>query len=63
MRPSSAAHIRACMFVLAAAGLLRGCRAATHWAWCDVLAAAYPHVRVEREPVWVEDGGSTRRRA
>lgn len=43
-------------FVLAAAGLLDGRRAATHWAWCDALARAYPRVRVERDPIFVRDG-------
>lgn len=42
-------------FVLAAAGLLRGRRATTHWAWCDALAAAEPEARVERDPIWVRD--------
>src|SRR3954454_13458676 len=34
-------------FVLAAAGLLDGRRAATHWAECDLLATAYPRVSVD----------------
>ena len=42
-------------FVLAAAGLLDGRRATTHWRWCDRLARDYPTVRVEREPIFVED--------
>jgi transcriptional regulator GlxA family with amidase domain len=43
-------------FLLAAAGLLAGRRATTHWAWCDVLAQRYPDVRVERDPIFVRDG-------
>jgi transcriptional regulator GlxA family with amidase domain len=42
--------------VLAAAGLLDGRRATTHWAYCDQLAAAHPAVRVERDPIYVHDG-------
>ncbi|WP_242393642.1 GlxA family transcriptional regulator [Anaeromyxobacter oryzisoli] len=43
-------------FVLAAAGLLDGRRATTHWAFCDELAATHPGVRVERDPIYVRDG-------
>ena len=43
-------------FVLAAAGLLDGRRATTHWAWCDALARRYPAVAVDPEPIWVRDG-------
>jgi transcriptional regulator GlxA family with amidase domain len=43
-------------FVLAAAGLLDGKRATTHWAACDRLATAYPLVAVEPDPIFVEDG-------
>jgi transcriptional regulator GlxA family with amidase domain len=43
-------------FVLAAAGLLDGRRATTHWAYCDALAAAAPRVQVERDPIFVRDG-------
>lgn len=44
-------------FLLAAAGLLDGRRAVTHWAYCDRLAAAYPAVRVEPDPIFLYDGG------
>ncbi len=43
-------------FVLAAAGLLDGRRATTHWAYCDELARARPAVAVERDPIYVRDG-------
>jgi transcriptional regulator GlxA family with amidase domain len=43
-------------FVLAAAGVLDGKRATTHWAACDRLANAYPLVAVEPDPIFVEDG-------
>ena len=43
-------------FLLAAAGLLTGRRAVTHWAHCDELADAYPDIHVEAEPIFVEDG-------
>ena len=43
-------------FVLAAAGLLDGRRATTHWASCDRLARAHPFVAVEPDPIFVEDG-------
>lgn len=43
-------------FVLAEAGLLDGRRAATHWEMAPHLAAAYPRVHVEGDPVFVRDG-------
>jgi len=43
-------------FVLAAAGLLDGRRATTHWIWCDHLARNYPLVTVDRDPIYVRDG-------
>jgi transcriptional regulator GlxA family with amidase domain len=43
-------------FVLAAAGLLDGRRATTHWGWCDVLAEAFPTVTVEPDRIFVRDG-------
>ncbi|HYF25307.1 MAG TPA: DJ-1/PfpI family protein [Baekduia sp.] len=43
-------------FVLAAAGLLDGRRATTHWAWCDALARRYPRVDVRPDPIFVRDG-------
>lgn len=43
-------------FVLAAAGLLDGKRAATHWAGADRLAQAFPAVHVKRDAIYVQDG-------
>jgi transcriptional regulator GlxA family with amidase domain len=43
-------------FVLAAAGLLDGRRATTHWAHVDALRALRPAVRVDSEPIYIQDG-------
>jgi transcriptional regulator GlxA family with amidase domain len=43
-------------FLLAAAGLLDGRRAVTHWAAVDDLRARFPSVRVELDPIHIEDG-------
>ncbi|KOV39018.1 hypothetical protein ADK60_01225 [Streptomyces sp. XY431] len=43
-------------FVLAAAGLLDGRRATTHWSSCARLAAAHPSVRVDADAIVVRDG-------
>lgn len=43
-------------FVLAAAGLLDGRRATTHWAHADLLAARYPAVRVDPDVLYVDEG-------
>lgn len=42
--------------VLAAAGLLDGRRAVTHWEDCDQLAREYPAIRVEVDPIYIKDG-------
>jgi transcriptional regulator GlxA family with amidase domain len=42
-------------FVLAAAGLLSGRRATTHWRHAPLLARAHPDVRVEPDSLFVED--------
>ena len=58
----SAAHARrvgaVCTgaFLLAAAGLLDGRRAVTHWAHCDLLARQYPKVTVDPDAIFVRDG-------
>ncbi|MBF6329870.1 GlxA family transcriptional regulator [Nocardia transvalensis] len=43
-------------FVLAAAGLLDGLRATTHWQYCDALARLYPRVEVDPEVLFVDAG-------
>lgn len=43
-------------FVLAQAGLLDGRRATTHWRACGLLAASFPKVRVDPDPIYVRDG-------
>ncbi len=43
-------------FLLAAAGLLDGRRATTHWRYAATLAARYPAVRVDAGVLYVEDG-------
>ncbi|MFC8191255.1 helix-turn-helix domain-containing protein [Cellulomonas sp. NPDC057328] len=43
-------------FLLAAAGLLDGRRAATHWRYAPVLAARHPAVQVDPDVLYVDDG-------
>ncbi|WP_394824742.1 GlxA family transcriptional regulator [Pendulispora albinea] len=43
-------------FVLAEAGLLDGRCASTHWQRASALAARYPKVRVEPDPIFTRDG-------
>lgn len=43
-------------FVLAAAGLLDGRPAATHWIHADLLAERYPAVRVDPAVLYIDDG-------
>ena len=43
-------------FVLAAAGLLDGRRATTHWASAAKLAERYPAVEVDADAIYVHDG-------
>ena len=43
-------------FVLAAAGLLDGRRATTHWGSADDLARRFPEVDVDPDPIFVRDG-------
>jgi transcriptional regulator GlxA family with amidase domain len=43
-------------FLLAAAGVLDGRRAVTHWSYCAELARRFPAVHVEQDPIFVHDG-------
>jgi transcriptional regulator GlxA family with amidase domain len=43
-------------FVLAAAGLLDGRTATTHWKFADALRALHPQVRVDENVLFVDDG-------
>lgn len=43
-------------FVLAAAGLLEGRRATTHWMHAERLARSYPTVQVEPDVLYLDDG-------
>jgi transcriptional regulator GlxA family with amidase domain len=43
-------------FLLAAAGLLDGRRATTHWAAAAELARRHPSIRVDPEPIFLRDG-------
>jgi transcriptional regulator GlxA family with amidase domain len=55
-------HARRCgsictgAFILAAAGLLDGKRATTHWAMAPELSRRYPSVSVEADRIFVRDG-------
>jgi AraC family transcriptional activator FtrA len=44
------------VFVLAAAGLLDGKRATTHWRYVERLRARYPRVKVEPDVLYVDEG-------
>jgi transcriptional regulator GlxA family with amidase domain len=43
-------------FLLAEAGLLDGRRVTTHWAHCAELAAQYPRLTVDPDPIFIKDG-------
>jgi AraC family transcriptional activator FtrA len=43
-------------FVLAAAGLLDGRHATTHWRFCRELSAAYPQIHVDPGVLYVDEG-------
>nr|WP_314491000.1 transcriptional regulator FtrA [uncultured Pseudomonas sp.] len=43
-------------FVLAAAGLLDGKRATSHWRYCDELAARFPAIDVDATVLYVDSG-------
>lgn len=44
------------VFVLAAAGLLDGRSATTHWRYTDALSERYPRIRVEPDVLYVDNG-------
>ncbi|MFH8343980.1 GlxA family transcriptional regulator [Streptomyces sp. NPDC018045] len=44
-------------FVLAAAGLLEGCRAATHWRYAEQFRRLFPAVALDTDPLYVADRG------
>jgi len=44
------------VFVLAAAGVLDGKRATTHWRYVDKLAEMYPRIEVEPQSLYVDEG-------
>jgi transcriptional regulator GlxA family with amidase domain len=44
------------VFVLAAAGLLDGCPATTHWRFADDLARLYPTIEVRPDVLYVDNG-------
>ncbi|WP_042383155.1 helix-turn-helix domain-containing protein [Streptacidiphilus melanogenes] len=43
-------------FALAAAGVLTGRRATTHWRYAELLAARYPEVEVDPDVLYVDNG-------
>lgn len=43
-------------FLLAEAGLLKGRRVTTHWAYARELARVYPDLTVDPDPIFVRDG-------
>ena len=43
-------------FLLAAAGLIDGERVTTHWAHCSDLAARYPNITVDPDPIFIKSG-------
>lgn len=46
--------------LLAEAGLLDGCDAASHWGYCDIMATRYPDVRVQPNRALVVTGDEQR---
>lgn len=43
-------------FALAAAGLLDGRRATTHWRYADLLRERHPRILVDPEPLYIDEG-------
>ena len=59
--PRAARLVSVCTgaFLLAEAGLLDGRRVTTHWAYCGSLAARYPELTVDPDPIFIRDGPVT----
>jgi AraC family transcriptional activator FtrA len=55
-RGARIASICSGVFVLAAAGLLDGRRATTHWRYADLLAERYPAIDLQIDALYVDDG-------
>ena len=45
-------------FLLAAAGLLDGKRATTHWKWAAELAKRCPQITIDPDPIYIRDGNT-----
>jgi transcriptional regulator GlxA family with amidase domain len=43
-------------FLLAESGRLEGCKATTHWHYCERLAQDYPSLEVEPDRIFIRDG-------
>ncbi|WP_078312682.1 MULTISPECIES: GlxA family transcriptional regulator [unclassified Mycobacterium] len=46
-------------FLAASAGLLDGCRATTHWAIAEKLAAEFPSITVDPDPIFIRSSDKT----
>lgn len=55
-RGARLASICSGVFVLAAAGVLDGKRATTHWRYAEILAAKYPKIDVQANALYVDEG-------
>lgn len=44
------------IYALAEAGLLDGCAATTHWRHAEAVAARYPAIRLDPEPIFIKQG-------
>ncbi|MFE0820654.1 GlxA family transcriptional regulator [Streptomyces sp. NPDC058847] len=58
LRPRANRLVSICTgsFILAAASVLSGRRVTTHWRHAQLLARAYPDIRVEPDSLFIEDG-------